>query len=152
MRALVVVCALAGTAAADERTWHGSAGAGGSIVFTGARGDRFRLDAEVALTPRSRYGVLLAWRGFDEDHHGLVTAGVTYEGAAARPRLVLELHADVGIDLDNPAPIIGGGIRTTLTIVGPLAAVLDLSALLVIDGVDDTRLQLGGNALLAIRW
>lgn len=151
MRALVIVAALAGLARAD-RPLHGSVGAGGALLTTGAEGDRLRFEASVDLKLRSRYGLLLAWRAFDEDHHGLVTAGLTYEGAAARPRLVLDLHADLGLDLDHGTPVAGGGIRTTLMIVGPTAVVLDATALLVLDGVDDTRLQLQTALLLAARW
>jgi hypothetical protein len=151
VRALAVVVLLAGVAHAD-RGLHGSAGAGGTLVWTGAQGDRFRFDVTFDLKPRARYGVLLGWRAFDEDHRGLVTAGISYEGAAARPRLVLDLHADVGVDLDHPAPLAGGGIRTTLMLAGPLALVLDTGAFLVVDGIDGTRLQLQSNALLAARW
>jgi hypothetical protein len=151
VRSLLVLVALAGTAAAD-RPFHGSVAAGGALVITGERGDRQRAELAIELKPKSRYGGLLAWRAFDQDRHGLVTAGLVYEGAAARPRLVVDLHADLGVDLDERAPVVGGGIRTTLTIVGPLGVVLDSGAYLVIDGVDNSRLQLQGSALLAIRW
>jgi hypothetical protein len=152
VRALFVVAALVGTAVADRDSLHGSAGAGGTLVMTGEQGDRFRLDVSFDLKPRSRYGVLVAWRAFDEDHHGLVTAGISYEGAASRPRLVLDLHADLGFDLDAKRPLGGGGIRTTLMIIGPLALVLDMAAYLVVDGVDGTRLQLQSCSLIAGRW
>jgi hypothetical protein len=151
VRALAVVCLLASVAHADDRL-HGSVGAGSTLVMTGAEGDRFRFDASFDLKPRSRFGLLLAWRAFDPAHRGLVTAGISYEGAASRPRLVLDLHADVGIDLDRPAPLGGGGVRATLMIIGPLAAVLDTGAFLVLDGIDGTRLQLQGATLLAARW
>ena len=98
----------------------------------------------------------LAWRAIEpreNDHHdGLVMAGILYEGAAARPRLVLDLHGDVGIDLDAKRPLVGGGIRTTLTVIGPIGVVLDSGAYLVIDGIDDTRLQLMGSTLVVGRW
>ena len=152
MRSLVIVAALAGTAAADRTSLHGSVAAGGTLVMTGDQGDRFRLDVSFDLKPRSRYGVLLAWRAFDEDHRGLVTAGIEYEGAASRPRLVLDLHADLGFDLDAKRPLGGGGIRTTLMIIGPLAVVLDAAAYLVVDGIDNTRLQLQSCTLIAGRW
>lgn len=138
--------------AAGGRVVHGSVGVGGTLVVTGSQGDRFRLDLAVDLKPRSRYGVVLAWRAFDDAHRGLVTAGLVFEGAAARPRLVVDLHVDVGADLDRPAPVAGGGIRTTLAIVGPLGVVLDAGAYLVLDGIDDTRLQLQSSTLLAARW
>ena len=148
---LVAMILAAGTARAD-RPLHGSVGFGGALLTTGAEGDRLRLDASFDLKLRSRYGVLAAWRAFDEDHHGLVTAGLIYEGAAARPRLVLDLHADLGLDLDHTRPALGGGIRATLMIVGPTAVVVDSGALLVVDGVDGTRLQLQTALSLAARW
>jgi hypothetical protein len=148
---LAIVAALAGTASA-ERGLHGSVAAGGALVMTGAQGDRFRLDVSFDVKPRSRYGLTGAWRGFDEDHHGLVMAGIIYEGAAARPRLVLDLHGDGGVDLDAVRPLVGGGIRATLMIIRPLALVLDTGGYVVIDGVDGTRLQLMGSTGLAARW
>lgn len=151
MKALVVLVALTGLAHAD-RGLHGSAGVGGSLIMTGAQGDHFRLDLTFDLKPRSRYGVVIGWRAFDEDHKGMVTAGLAFEGAASRPRLVVDLHADLGVDLDARRPLVGGGIRTTLMIVGPFGLVLDTGGYLVIDGVDDSRLQLQGATLLAARW
>ncbi|CAN5765881.1 hypothetical protein BH11MYX3_BH11MYX3_18240 [soil metagenome] len=151
MRVLVVVVLLAGTAHAD-RPLHGSLGIGGALVETGSRGDRFRLEAQLDLKPRSRYGFLLAWRAFDQDHHGLVTAGLNFEGGAARPRLVLDLHVDAGVDLDHSAPLVGAGLRATVGIIGPTAVVLDGGGYLVIDGLDNTRMQLQTALLLAARW
>jgi hypothetical protein len=75
-----------------------------------------------------------------------------YEGAAARPRLVLDLHAELGADLDARVPLVGGGIRTTLTIIGPLGVALDTGAYLVLDGIDRTRLQLQTSTVLVARW
>jgi hypothetical protein len=151
VRSLVILVGIAGTAAAD-RPLHGSIGAGGALVLTGERGDRQRAELAIELKPKSRYGGLVAWRAFDQDRHGLVTAGLVYEGAAARPRLVLDLHVDLGVDLDEKAPVIGGGLRTTLTVIGPLGVVLDTGAYFVIDGVDNSRLQLQSSALVAARW
>ena len=151
IRAGVLLVALASTAHAD-RAWHGSVGVGGSLLLTGDGGDRLRLDVAVDLKPGSRYGIGLGWRAFDGERKGLVTAGVVYEGAAARPRLVLDLHADAGLDLDRTAPVIGGGVRTTLTVLGPLGVVLDAGAYLVLDGIDASRLQLQTTLLVAARW
>lgn len=156
MKTLVALGLLTATARADDRPWHGSAGVGGSLVLAGAQGDRLRLDVAVDLKPASRYGVSLAWRGIepkDTDHHdGLLIAGVVYEGAASRPRLVLDLHADVGFDLDARRPLFGGGIRPTLTIYGPLGLVFDTGVYVIVDGLDDTRVQLMSSTLLAVRW
>ena len=151
MKSLVVLVAFASAASAD-RGIHGSVGVGGSLIMTGARGDHFRLDLTFDLKPRSRYGFVVGWRAFDEERKGLVTAGLAFEGAASRPRLVVDLHADIGLDLDSTRPLVGGGIRTTLMIIGPLGVVLDTGGYLVIDGVDNSRLQLQGATLLAARW
>jgi len=151
VRSLLVVAVVASSAHA-ERSFHGTAGAGGSFLLTGHADDRNRFDLAVELKPRSRFGFAAAWRAFDQDHDGLVMAGIVYEGAAARPRLVLDLHADLGVDLDARAPLVGGGIRTTLAIIGPLGIAFDSGAYLVIDGIDDTRLQLQGSALVVARW
>jgi hypothetical protein len=162
--ALAILLAAAATAAAPTesladpdapaRRIHGSAGAGGALLFTGDRGDRARAELAVDVKLGGRFGVLAAWRAHDlaEERYGLVTAGVVFEAGAARPRLVLDLHADAGAELDARAPVIGGGIRTTLAITGPLGVVLDAGAYLVLDGFDDTRLQLQSSALLAVRW
>ncbi len=135
-----------------ERPLHGSVGAGGTVVVTGSQGDRLRFDLAVDLKPRSRYGVLVAWRAFDQEHRGLVTAGLVFEGAAARPRLVIDMHADVGVDLDQRAPLVGGGLRFTIGIVGPLGVVYDGTAFIVLDGIDDSRFQLQSTLLLVARW
>ncbi len=140
------------TPAHAERAWHGSVAAGASLLLTGAGGDHLRFDAAAQLSPGTRLGAGLAWRGVAADHRGQVMAGVVYEGAAARPRLVLDLHASIGVDLDARAPLAGGGVRSTLTVIGPLGLVLDGGAYLVLDGIDGTRLQLQTCALLAARW
>jgi hypothetical protein len=138
--------------ARSGRRFHGSVGAGGALLLTGDGGDRLRLDIAVDAKLGGRYGALLAWRALDEGRWGILTAGLVFEAGAARPRLVLDLHADLGADLDVRAPLAGGGIRTTLGIVGPLGVVLDSGAYLVLDGLDGTRLQLQSSALVAVRW
>jgi hypothetical protein len=147
----IIVCALAAPARA-ERPVHGSVGGGSSLLLTGAQGDRLRYELEVDIEPKSRYGGHIAWRAFDDTHHGILVGGLVYEAGAARPRLVVDLHADVGADLDQKAPVVGGGIRTTLTIYKMIGIALDGGAYLVIDGVDDTRLVLAGSTSLVIRW
>jgi hypothetical protein len=152
--ALTLLGASAPPALADPpgRRVHGSVGAGGALLLTGDGGDRARLEVAADLKLGGRFGALAAWRAFDEGRRGLVTAGVVLEGAAARPRLVLDLHADLGADLDAGAPLAGAGIRTTLQLVGPLGAVLDSGGYLVLDGIERTRLQLQSSLLLAVRW
>lgn len=154
-RALVIAGLLASAVITRPRpaaAGHGSVGAGGVLVLTGGGGDRVRGEVAAELKVAGRYGVVAAWRAFDAERRGLVMAGVVYEAAAARPRLVIDLHADAGVDLDARAPLVGGGIRTTLAIAGPLGVALDAGAYLVIDGVDDSRLQLQSSTLLVVRW
>jgi hypothetical protein len=149
MKSLAVVVVLAAPAIA--RPLHGSIGIGGALLLTGDDGDRTRAELELDLEP-SRYGALVALRGFDDHHRGLLCAGFVYEAAAARPTLVIDLHADVGADLDQRAPLVGGGIRTSLGIFGPLGVALDAGGYLVIDGVDHTRLVLASSASLIAAW
>ncbi|HEV7557540.1 MAG TPA: hypothetical protein VGO00_18880 [Kofleriaceae bacterium] len=150
MKAALVLVALATTASADA--WHGSAGAGGSLLVAGENGGhRTRLDGELDVS-YGRYGGLVALRTFDSSHDGIVFAGFVYEAAAARPTLVLDLHADAGYDLDVHAPAAGGGLRTTLAILGPLGVALDTGFYVVIDGVDNTRFVIDANAMVALRW
>lgn len=154
MRALVVVCALATPAFGDDagRPVHGSIGAGSSFLLTGAQGDRTRFELEIDLTPHSRFGGFAAWRAFDGEHHGIVTGGIVYEAGAARPLLVVDLHGDAGADLDQRAPVIGGGARTTLTIWKLFGVALDGGGYLVIDGVDETRFVIMGSLSAVVRW
>lgn len=130
---------------------HGSLGAGGALLLTGEQGDRTRLDATVELT-RGRIGGLLAWRAADRDRRGLVAAGFIYVAAAARPRLVLAFHADLGADLSATAPLAGGGLRTTLGIYGPLGVILDSGGYFVFDGISNSRLQLQSSLIAVVRW
>lgn len=144
---------LAGPAAADGRPWHGSAGGGTSFLLTGSEGDRTRFELEVDAEPHSRYGALLAWRGFDEDgHYGMVLAGIMYEAAAARPLLVIDFHGDGGIDIDAKAPVAGGGLRTTLTVYKAFGVALDTGGYLVVEGLDDSRFVLSSSLQLVARW
>lgn len=154
LRLALLACLAATTAHA--RPIHGSIAAGGALLVTGSDGDRLRNEVSVDLKP-SRYGVILGWRGFDAgslgdgDHDGMLTGGLVYEAGAARPRLVLDLVGEVGWDLDQEAPLVGGGIRNTIGVIGPLAVVLHTSLYVVIEG-GDTRVQLQGNALVGARW
>ncbi len=151
MRVAIVAVLLSSRAYAD-RPLHATAGAGSSIAITGAEGDHLRYDIAIDLKPKSRYGVTAGYRQFDGDHRGLLVGGLVYEGAAARPRLVLDLHVDAGVDLAHPAPLVGAGARATLSVVAPLAIVFDLSAYVIIDGIDHSRFQLTSSALLALTF
>ncbi len=148
----VLVVALAAVPAHAERPLHGSFGGGSTLLATGAEGDRFRFDLALDVKPWSRYGLVVGWRAFDGDRHGLVTGGLVYEGAAARPRLVVDLRVELGVDLEHPAPAAGGGVRATLTLIGPLGLAFDGAGYLVIDGIDGTRLQLQGSTAVVVRW
>jgi hypothetical protein len=137
---------------AHARPWHGSIGGGTTLLVTGDNGDRNRFELEADVVPASRWGALLAWRGFDDDHEGIVGAGIVYEAGAARPRLVVDFHGDAGVDLDVKAPMVGGGLRTVIAVAGPLGIALDTGAYLVVDGVENTRLQLATGAALVARF
>jgi hypothetical protein len=137
---------------AHARPWHGSVGGGTTLLLTGDQGDRNRFELQADVEPASRWGALLAWRAFDDTHKGIVGAGVVYEAGAARPRLVVDFHGDAGVDLDHTAPMVGGGLRAVIAVVGPLGVALDTGAYLVIDGVEDTRLQLATGASLVARF
>jgi hypothetical protein len=132
-----------------DRPWHGSVSAGGTLLLTGDQGDRGRLELEADVEPGSRFGALVAWRAASADHRGLLCGGLIYEAGAARPRLVLDLHADAGLDLDSHAPVLGGGLRATLAAIGWFGVAFDAGAYLVIDGVDATRLMLAASASIA---
>ena len=152
MKLALVLVALATASAHADRPVHGSLGGGSALLLTAQDDKRLRYELELDIEPGSRYGGLLAWRGFDRDHRGMLLGGLMFEGAAARPRLVVNLHVDVGADLDQKAPVIGSGIRTTLTLYKLLGLAFDTGAYLVIDGVDDTRLRLMGSTSLVVRW
>jgi hypothetical protein len=149
--ALVWLAAVGRIAAADS---HGSVAIGGNSVITGDGGDHQRgtISAELEPAGWGALGTMVTWQAWDRGHAGLVLGSLVYVAAAARPRLTLELHADLGAELDLPAPAVGGGVRTVVGLVGPLGVALDAGGALVIDGVDRTRLQLGGSAALCVRW
>jgi hypothetical protein len=149
LRSLAIVALLAGVAHAD-RPLHGSVGGGTALVITGADGDHNRFELEADLEPHSRWGGFAAWRQFSGTHNGIVAGGVMYEAGAARPRLVVDFHGDVGFDLDQKAPMVGGGLRTVIEIYGAFGVALDTGGYLVIDGVNNTSFKLAtGLSLVA---
>jgi len=154
--ALWLASALLPAAAAAEptkaRPWHGSIGVGGHLSLTGPaeRGG----EAVAVVYPGAsfgRYGMRLAARAFDPDgiDAGMVTTGIIYEAAAARPRLAMALHADLGVALPDARAVTGAGVETVLWIVGPFAIGLDSTAHLVWDGLD-TELILSGTGTLRL--
>jgi hypothetical protein len=153
-RALLVLLALGGVARAEEPppvTWHGSIAAGGSLLLTGDGGDATRFDGSISFQPFRRFGFVAAVRAIDgEPRSAIVTAGVEYQAAASRPRLVLSLYADAGLETAERSPVVGGGLRTTFRLFGPLGLVGDTGFHLVVDGVDDSRLVIGSALMLAV--
>ncbi|MEZ4365315.1 MAG: hypothetical protein R2939_03385 [Kofleriaceae bacterium] len=137
--------------------WHGSLTVGGALLATG-RGARSRVrgGASLELLPGGRWrrlGVVLAARHLtldDGPRDALLTVGLAYQAAAARPRLALSLHADLGLTVADPAPAAGAGVRLTAILIGPLAVVGDLGAHLVVDGVDATRLALAAGLAVGV--
>lgn len=155
-RALLALAVAAAPALAHADTaMHGSLGVGGALVATGADGDRQRADVQLDLEPGGRwgrYGILVALRAFDGTHDGLLTGGLVFDAAAARPKLLLQLHVDAGVDLDVDRPLAGAGLRTTLGLVGPVGLVLDTAGYLVVDGLDGTRFEITLDALVAAHF
>ena len=151
-RAGALLLLVAGNAAAEPA--HGSIAVGAQALATGLGGhDRLRLAAEVAYAPATwhRRGLVLALRGVDVDGAALLTAGLTFEAGAARPRLALALYGDGGVALGPVAPTIGGGVRVTSQLVGPLAIVVDVGGHLIVDvEAGELRLALGAALLLGV--
>jgi hypothetical protein len=132
--------------------WHASAGLGGSFLLTGDGGDATRFDAAISFQfPRSKLGVVVAGRAFDDKpRDALVTAGVEYQAAASRPRLVLTLYADVGLETAGKHGVAGFGTRTVFRIIGPLAVIADTGFHFVLDGLDDTTLVIGSALMIGV--
>lgn len=157
--ALALVLLHAARARADDDTeivkpqpWHAAAGVGGSLLLSGDGGDATRFDAAISFQfPRSRFGVVAAGRAFDDNpRDALVTAGVEYQAAASRPRLVLTLYADIGLETAGTHAVAGFGTRTVFRIIGPLAVIADTGFHFVLDGLDDTTLVIGSALLVGV--
>jgi hypothetical protein len=157
---LAVVLVQAPRAIADDlddeqpraQPWHAAAGVGASLLLTGAGGDATRFDAALSFQfPNSRLGILAAGRAFDDKpRDALLTAGVEYQAAASRPRLVLTLYADLGVSTADPHAVAGLGTRTILRLIGPLSIIADTGFHLVLAGLSDTTLVIGSTLLLGI--
>ena len=155
--AVVAVAARSAPAAADPPApprAHGSVGAGGQLAFGGP--DRTGGAAALDVLPGGRlgrWGLTAAVRAVPYQpfgERGLATLGVIREVAAARPRLVLLLHGDVGFTWGPPAPAIGGGVKTCLGVAGPFGLAFDTSFHLVVRGVDGTHGVVGLTLLVAL--
>lgn len=95
--------------------------------------------AELEILPGGIFGHLGAgayYRGHERLERGLVALGLVYEVGAARPRLTMSLHADVGYDLASELPVVGAGVRSCLGVTGPLVVSSDLTAHMFLDGID----------------
>lgn len=140
-----------------------SFGGGTGFLLTGqGDGKRLRGDAHLDISPGGRFGRFgftgalrhIVLEPFFDD--ALVTGGLLYEAAAARPRLILSLHADVGATVKDHAPAFGGGLQTHLWLVPkwvpPLALALDVTAHVVLDGLADTRLVIASATRLTLAF
>lgn len=138
------------TASAEPpRDWHAGIGAGGFVAVLGPVSSGLAASAD--LSPGGGFGRLgarLAARTLDDDladgiDAGLLLGGMVYEAAAARPRLAIALHGEIGAAVPDAHLAVGGGVETTLWIVGPLAVGLDSTAHVVLRGVDSELLVAG---------
>jgi hypothetical protein len=161
MRAALAIAALlvAAPAAADPdpvapRPLHGSLGLGGATVFGGV--DRFSAASAIDVLPGGRFGrwgVIGAFRDVGlrpVAGHGMLTLGVLREAAGARPRLVILLHADAGVAWGPTAPVVGGGVKTYLGVIGPLGLTFDVTAHLIVPSIDDTHVVVSVGMLGAL--
>lgn len=136
-----------------------SLGAGGAALLSADDGETWRGLFAIDVYPGGpfgRFGASVALRSllYDPYTAGLVTAGITYEAAAARPRLVMALHGEGGVtfgrDDGETRPAIGGGLKTHLGIIGPLAIATDVTAHLIAQDVDDLRLMVSLGAMITL--
>jgi hypothetical protein len=140
--------------AAQRHSWHGNLGAGGSLLLSGAAGQRWRLDAQASLLPGGRFGhwgFLLAARAVGRDPDvALFTVGVERQLAASRPRLAISGYVDVGVESAGSLPVVGAGSRTVLRMMGPLGVAVDTGAHLILDGFSSTRLMASASLLIVV--
>lgn len=155
-----LVAALAGLATmAGPTTRPATAEPRGALELTGellVTGGPPRRRAGVAATAylTRRLGVraaahLLTLEPFADA--GVATVGIAYRAAAARPRLEVVLRAEAGAGWPGPTPAAGAGATTYLWPTRlPLAVTFDLGALVIVDGVDDSRVAIGLGLGLAL--
>ena len=137
------------SAQTENRDGHGSVLVGGYMGLTG--GVDYGGQVVATYLPGGdfgRLGVRLDARTFEDETEGLFAMGVTFEAAAARPRLVLNLFAEAGATTHGDV-VTGGGIHTTLGVIGPLTLGTDAAAHVIWDGLD-TRLVLSGSLLVGL--
>jgi hypothetical protein len=156
--ALLLVCAsIARADPAGPRPLHGSLAAGGALELGAA--DRWAGAAALDVLPGGALGVWGVTVGVRDvgytpfAGHGMATIGVIREAAAARPLLTVLIHGDAGVAWRSGAdalPVIGGGIKTYLALVGPLGIALDTTVHVEVDGVNGTHLVLGFGLMAAV--
>jgi hypothetical protein len=150
MRAMLLLLVLVSVAHADDAEPKpvrpiGSLGVTGDLTLSGPRPrQRFGVDATLYLN--QRVGLYAAARQVTVEplaDAGHITFGLAYRAAAARPRLELVLHGDVGAAwrADGWVPASGAGVTTflwPLTKV-PVAITTGSHGYVILDGVDDTH-------------
>lgn len=134
---LACTCAPAAAEPPSKRTFHISATIGWFGALTGPLPHGPAADLEVhpggAFGP---FGLGFYYRGPERVGHGSFILGLAYDAAAARPRLQLGLHADIGYDTFLSQPLVGAGLRAQLGGIGPLVVAGDMSARLYLAGID----------------
>ena len=110
------------------------------------------LAAQVELLPggrAGRIGGIALLQTSQRGGRGLAALGVIYEAAASRPRLWLELHAELGACWDDARVSGGGGVITHLALWGLVGMVVDTGLRAVYAGTD-TEVVLSTTLLLVI--
>ena len=133
------------------RPARGGVGGGGYVGLTGPGWGPMAVAEFYPGGGFGRYGVRGEVRGDRDSTDGRAMLGVVYEAAAARPRLQLAIHADVGLAWPAVRPVAGGGVQTHLWVIGPVALVTGAGASLRIDGTD-TGLALTLSSQLRLAW
>jgi hypothetical protein len=146
-RALALVAALAGTAAAEPT---GALTAGSELALTGD-GPAQRVNAAATIYLTRRLGLRAGLhRATLDAERGVAVAGVAYRAAAARPRL--ELVLDLGAGVARPlGPAAVAGVTNFLWPTRwPVAITATLHVYALADGNDRAPLAITIGAGLAI--
>lgn len=150
---VLLAAAMAGAASAETVRPLGSLRGTGDLTITGPSPHN-RVGGDVIVYLGQRVGVYagvqqVTLKPFADT--GQVTAGMAYRAAAARPKLDLVLHGDVGATWPL-APTAGGGVITFFWPLKkvPVAITSGTNAYLILDGVDNTRVVLSVGLGLAI--
>ena len=125
---------------------------GGQLLVSGGR-PRSRAGLAVTAYLGRRLGVRAAVGLVTLDPFGdagLATVGIAYRAAAARPRLEIVVRGEAGLTWPA-APALGGGATTYLwPLRAPVAVTLDLGAVVILDGLEDSRLAVSLGLGLAL--